>query len=816
MRLIKLHLHPFAGTVNKIYEFGAGLNVVYGPNEAGKSTIVKALLLALLTSTDLTKPEYKNWVSNFIPIGGDTINIDLIFEVEGVDYELKKSWGINNISTLSEIGKAGIHDAEKVQTELMKLLKLNRAALRDVIFTTQAKIASTIEGIVKDKDAEVANSLDQILRSALLNTGGINPEKVKQQLAADFEKLTNNWVLDSDMPVVKKDNKGSYENKWSNGVGEILELAYTIYDKEKALNERLMYDEIYTSNANAINEMNAIVGEDKSFIESNAELVGSLVKRKEINLAIESAVKKKQALKDVQSDWSSINANLPLISNSFTIENEVLGKLRVEQTNARLALDFTIKVARFEKIIELKNKLEKTQATFNTAKVFTDKDLSIVKSIEESLTKARNALAGLEAAQKFIVYIQPKSNIEADIQHGTSIAEKKSLVSGKSITYEVSKGFVYSTSEVTIEVKSMTDQISVLSKRIAELENQLQVELTKYGVTSFESLLFINEQYNTALTLFNIAKSNYDNALVGTNFETLEQEVNKIKNLPKTRSVDELEILINDLVGKIAMLKLNIDNATLKQEEYKRIYFSLDKLDELRLEAIQEEKLANEALANLPIIAEGFNIDAFRIQYGTTLSRLKENEEKLKQLELIRANLDGGQPDTLASELQDEIDLLKRQKEQKVEEAKAIEKVLNKLVEILDRTAINPYQHYEQNLRQYLTTLSGGKYKVVTNEKATPSVIKNATSNLELPVEILSQGTSGLLGLSLRLAMADYYLDGHNGFLVFDDPMVDFDEQRQVLTAKCLNRYAEKKQVLIFTCHKSHANELGGSLITLN
>ena len=89
MRLIKLILHPFAGTVNKTYDFHSGLNVIHGQNEAGKSTIVKALQLALLTSTNLTKTELKSQISSFIPIGGDTINIDLNFEVGGIEYELK-------------------------------------------------------------------------------------------------------------------------------------------------------------------------------------------------------------------------------------------------------------------------------------------------------------------------------------------------------------------------------------------------------------------------------------------------------------------------------------------------------------------------------------------------------------------------------------------------------------------------------------------------------------------------------------------------------------------------------------------------------
>jgi uncharacterized protein YhaN len=46
--------------------------------------------------------------------------------------------------------------------------------------------------------------------------------------------------------------------------------------------------------------------------------------------------------------------------------------------------------------------------------------------------------------------------------------------------------------------------------------------------------------------------------------------------------------------------------------------------------------------------------------------------------------------------------------------------------------------------------------------------------------------------------------------------MVDFDENRQLFAATCLQNYSQNKQVIIFTCHQSHAAHLGGYLINLN
>ena len=40
-------------------------------------------------------------------------------------------------------------------------------------------------------------------------------------------------------------------------------------------------------------------------------------------------------------------------------------------------------------------------------------------------------------------------------------------------------------------------------------------------------------------------------------------------------------------------------------------------------------------------------------------------------------------------------------------------------------------------------------------------------------------GTKVGLGLALRLAMSKYFLEGSDGFLIMDDPLIDLDPERQ-------------------------------------
>ena len=69
MRLHRLHVADFAAIEDVEIEFGPGLNVLYGPNDLGKSTLADAIRLALLlphTSTHIE--EYVPWTGGRDPL----------------------------------------------------------------------------------------------------------------------------------------------------------------------------------------------------------------------------------------------------------------------------------------------------------------------------------------------------------------------------------------------------------------------------------------------------------------------------------------------------------------------------------------------------------------------------------------------------------------------------------------------------------------------------------------------------------------------------------------------------------------------------
>jgi hypothetical protein len=109
MRLRRLHIVNFAAIGNVDVEFGPGLNVLYGPNDLGKSTVVAAIRLGLLLPHTSTHGEqYVGWT------GGDDPLVEMTFETETQRiWRIRKQFGKSGSSLLQE-SKNG-HDFDDVE-----------------------------------------------------------------------------------------------------------------------------------------------------------------------------------------------------------------------------------------------------------------------------------------------------------------------------------------------------------------------------------------------------------------------------------------------------------------------------------------------------------------------------------------------------------------------------------------------------------------------------------------------------------------------------------------------------------------------------
>src|SRR5271166_5457928 len=163
MRLHRLHIQSFAAIENLDVEFGPGLNVLYGPNDLGKSTAVAAIRLGLLLPhTSTHGDQYVGWT------GSDDRIVEITFETEAQRiWRIRKQFGKSGSSLLQESRNGqdfeDVERGRKVDAKLREILRwgipepggtgagkgLPTSFLATALLSTQAEVTAVLDGSLR-------------------------------------------------------------------------------------------------------------------------------------------------------------------------------------------------------------------------------------------------------------------------------------------------------------------------------------------------------------------------------------------------------------------------------------------------------------------------------------------------------------------------------------------------------------------------------------------------------------------------------------------------------------------------------------------
>jgi exonuclease SbcC len=220
--------------------------------------------------------------------------------------------------------------------------------------------------------------------------------------------------------------------------------------------------------------------------------------------------------------------------------------------------------------------------------------------------------------------------------------------------------------------------------------------------------------------------------------------------------------------------------------------------------AVKEVEAGLTALPALP--PEAAEPDAFlraHEQDKTSLEGLRRREQELdKEYGIAESSLPEESSEELAARCQE----TDRHHQRALRCARALQTVREASDAVLSASGGSAQQDFERALGRYAAELTAGRYRAMPLADGLPADMERE-DGLRLPFVLLSGGTRGLFALALRLAMADAFLGGEEGFLILDDPLVDLDPERQERASAVLARFAGQagRQLLLFTCHPAHA-----------
>ncbi|HUX11556.1 MAG TPA: AAA family ATPase [Spirochaetia bacterium] len=814
MIIESLRLHPFAGTEDRLITFSAGLNVVTGPNEAGKSTAFHALLHALLTSTGLTPAPFAAAIGRFLPATeGDTVRVSVELSTAAGRFSIEKVWTAGNrkgISRLVTPAGAELTGTADVDERLAALLPAGPASVREVLLTGQAALVSLKESL--DPGPAVRGEIGDILRRGLMQAGGVSIDRFRTLLDDRHGQTFRNW----DAAVNRPASGREIDNPHRKNLGTILK---TYYEMSRLEGQHRKAVEAET----AIDELNALIRTAQESIESAESqrarlfpLRDSIRLRQESESELRALRAEIETVQKIVKDWPAKEERL----RSLNAERERTGKtLALLSEEKRAAQNQNVArelMRRVNFVRPLKKEAERTAAALSLLRPVTDEDLARMNVLRD---RVRHDRATLEAS-RLTLSVEATKETTMLVRDGSTAAEKVSVKPGATHRRAARGRLEVEVADISLAVWAGDEtgglSLEEVARDLADAEAEISKNLSQFGVEDAGALDELAREYYRASQQAQLSAAQLQEALGTDDFAELTARAQKMQPDAAVRPIESV-------VGEIAAATHRLDSVgsdiTQLDEELADYVHRFGAHESLVLavgrKAARIEELVKDSAA-LPALPKEFDSAASFFSHLDALDQqLRDERAHLSGLMQDRARAEAGLPEESSEQLALAAGHARALYQRVRREAGALDLVKRIAASILEEVDSGTFTEYTLRFAEYLKRLSGGRFVSAEMNEGVPGNF-TGSSTVKLPFDRLSWGTRDVVALALRLVLAEYLLRGKPGFLVLDDPFVDMDPQRRNFAAATVREFSTRHQTIVFTCHPQHADDLGGVRIELH
>ncbi|MBN2325072.1 MAG: AAA family ATPase [Spirochaetes bacterium] len=798
-----VRLHPFSGIPDRRIEFEKGLNVVLGPNEAGKSTVFHAVQTVLFTPARIGKKLFETGIKRFLPAGGgDTVRVTVEIVENKNSYVLERSWGAKAGSELRLPDGMIVTDDEKIQSTLLPLLHANEGTYRSVLMVYQTGLRRTLDELKTDYRQTVF-TLGDILRKAVLQTDGVSIDRFREALQKTYDGYYNHW----DERLSQPEQGRGITNPWQTKVGHILRAFYEKEELKGEYERAVEYERRIDGINKIITEKEEEIARKKIFLEENEPLYEAAKEQKTL-IDIEA---KMNRLSEANSRWPVAEDGIRKAAEALSGLEDKKKKLEKEREEYGREVANRALRERYLAVVKRKSSLEKETQNLMDIEQIDRKTLDLL----QRLVNEKENLLGRISAGRLSVSLTAKREFTLLVQKGLKPAEKLKVDAEKPVSFDAGGRIRIESPDMEMEIVSGEASDRALLEKLKKTEEDIEGLLKKHKIDSFEDAVRINSEYEAQLDRVQQEKVLLENALNGDSFEKLTEEMEEVGEVKQTREED---IIIGDLLEVEKKITQEDGKRQALQDELKQYEKDYGTQQKLLLEvarAVKEHEDLTRKLKNLPALpGEIADPMEFVADYEKLKTELGDMSNEINTLHLKRAEIEKDEPETASEEYATGLASAEERYEQTKKKAEAFLRIKLLSEELVTKLDSATYRGIEDKLEGYIETMTDGRYgKVAMNESVPEGFVTQG--GVFLPHDLLSAGTRDTLALALRLSMAEYFLEESDGFLLMDDPLVNMDPSRQKKAAEVLARFAEKRQLILFSCHPSHADLLGGTLVSL-
>lgn len=245
MIIKKVNIIVFGGLKDKIISFDKGMNIVYGENEAGKSTIQAFIKIWLYGMSNYKGKDYKqNERLKYMPSTCETISGELYVEFKNKEYIIRRTFGKSKKEDTSSVIDAITGEEIKYisKEEPGKyFFNINRATFINTLFIGQLGVE-----VRKDKEEEI---IDKIANSIGIDDGQVSVDVALTKLNK-YKKSISNVRKNGDLDVLNERYSNLLSERYeaynlSNHNLDNEELLINMNLEKKSLNNEINNLEIY-------------------------------------------------------------------------------------------------------------------------------------------------------------------------------------------------------------------------------------------------------------------------------------------------------------------------------------------------------------------------------------------------------------------------------------------------------------------------------------------------------------------------------------------------------------------------------------------
>lgn len=296
-------------------------------------------------------------------------------------------------------------------------------------------------------------------------------------------------------------------------------------------------------------------------------------------------------------------------------------------------------------------------------------------------------------------------------------------------------------------------------------------------------------------------------------FEEMSAQRNEeLEELKKQRS--DVQIMEKNLSEKLETFGIDDLNA----EQFKNLRERQKEQDQAVLELEMQEKLLKECLGTLTFeeleakikLSEQTQADEFsdlqNNDYKNILEELAQFQGKINTLEQMQRSV---------GEIQEEISAIKEVCDNFNLQLSAIQLAKDKIIQASNLISDDLTPKISKNLSEKIYDLTAKKYNKVLISKDLHISLEETQSSKLVPVTSLSKGTMDLIYLAMRMEFLKVLYSDKILPLVLDDSFVHLDDNR---IENLLNLLAENRmgQIILLTCQKREEEILSSQNIAFN